>query len=242
MAAPIDRALVRSERDVHELGREAPRLDAARAAASLAHGARIRNRFFPRYCYVVAKGVQLIVRSEACHNSVPTGRICQPGERLNVSERVSLAGVRDDGGDQTFLRLAEGGFAFEFNRKTGAAVATEVEVQRDATYEAITKFAFSFDEGKAKVDVYVDLEGVHTIDPKGVHVAFTSRSLDVRVDDLNGANYRLKIPELYDVIEPEKSRFRIKKNKIVLILKTGIPVVPFSSWQTLTSGAASAYS
>lgn len=239
MAAPIDRALVRSEHDVHELGREAPRLDAARAAASLAHGARIRNRIFPRYCYVVAKGVQLIVRSEACHNSVPTGRICQPGERLNVSERVSLAGVRDDGGDQTFLRLAEGGFAFEFNRKTGAAVAVAAEVERAVAYTEIKTFAFAFDEAKAKVSVYVDLPGVHDLEPARVAVDFGPRSFDVRVEGLGGANYRLKIPELYDVVDPDKCKFRVKRDKLVLTLKTGIPVVPFSSWQTLTSGSNS---
>ena len=75
--------------------------------------------------------------------------------------------------------------------------------------------------------------------PSAVAVDFGPRSFDVRVEGLGGANYRLKIPELYDVVDPDKCKFRVKRDKLVLTLKTGIPVVPFSSWQTLTSGSNS---
>lgn len=190
-----------------------------------------------RYAYQVCKGVQLIVRSEACHNSVPTGRICQPGEILNVSERVVMPNVRDDGGEQTFLRLAEGGFAFEYNRKTGKTVAAPVDVKKEVQYEEITKFAFSYDENKAKVTVYVDLEGVGEIE-RNVNVDFGPRSFDLRVQGLRGSNFRLRITELYDMIEPAKCKFRVKQDKIVLFLKCGTPCVPFSSWQKLSSGAS----
>ena len=53
-----------------------------------------------------------------------------------------------------------------------------------------------------------------------------------------GVNQRLLVPELYDVIVPARCRCRVKKNKVVLLLKTGPPVVPFSAWQNLSSGAA----
>ena len=75
----------------------------------------------------------------------------QPGEIIQVAEMVvvnkqtnkeqqrlvevcqrqnnifQVPGARDDGGDQTFLRLVDGGFAFRFNRKTGAAVSHAFE-------------------------------------------------------------------------------------------------------------------
>ena len=51
-------------------------------------------------------------------------------------------------------------------------------------------------------------------------------------------NQRLLVPELYDVIVPARCRCRVKKDKVVLLLKTGPPVVPFSAWQKLSSGAA----
>ena len=53
-----------------------------------------------------------------------------------------------------------------------------------------------------------------------------------------GVNQRLLVPELYDVIVPARCRCRVKKDKVVLLLKTGPPVVPFSAWQKLSSGAA----
>ena len=191
-----------------------------------------------RYSYTVKKGVQLIVRSGADHNSVPTGRIVQPGERLNVSEKVEAAGGRDDGGDQVFLRLAEGGFAFVYNRKTGDAVVEAAPLEDATTYQEILTYAYDWDETKARVSVYVDLEGVGDIDERCVAVDFGNQSFDVRVDGLGGKNYRLKIPELYDMIEPDKCKYRIKKNKVVLVLKAGTPCVPFSAWQKLSSSAA----
>ena len=53
-----------------------------------------------------------------------------------------------------------------------------------------------------------------------------------------GVNQRLLVPELYDVIVPARCRCRVKKDRVVLLLKTGPPVVPFSAWQKLSSGAA----
>ena len=59
-----------------------------------------------------------------------------------------------------------------------------------------------------------------------------------RASQIAGKNYRLLISELYDMIEPKDCRFKCKQDKIVLLLKCGTPIVPFSSWQKLSSGAA----
>jgi len=40
------------------------------------------------------------------------------------------------------------------------------------------------------------------------------------------------------MIDPPRCRCRVKKDKVVLLLKTGHPAVPFSAWQKLSSGAA----
>ena len=68
---------------------------------------------------------------------------------------------------------------------------------------------------------------------------FGPRNFDVRIFGLgaNGErNYRLRVPETYDTLEPAKCTLKIKPDKIVLNLKTGTPIVPFGSWSRLAKG------
>jgi len=101
-------------------------------------------------------------------------------------------------------------------------------------FSEIDRYAFSHDEKKKRVSVYVDLPGVHGLPEDRVVVTYGARSLDLCVYDLHGINFRLKVPELYDTLEPAVCSHRVKPDKIVLTLKTGTPIVPFGSWSQLT--------
>jgi len=74
----------------------------------------------------------------------------------------------------------------------------------------------------------------HGLPEDRVVVTYGARSLDLCVYDLHGINFRLKVPELYDTLEPAVCSHRVKPDKIVLTLKTGTPIVPFGSWSQLT--------
>ena len=49
---------------------------------------------------------------------------------------------------------------------------------------------------------------------------------------------RLLVPELYDMIDPPKCKFRVKPDRLVIILKTGPSVVPFSTWSKLNANTS----
>jgi hypothetical protein len=191
-----------------------------------------------KHCYVIRAGVQLTVRSGPSHDAEPTGRILKAGERIEVSERIAVENAVQGATPQTFLKIAdaEGGWAFSTNRRTGVAVVEEVALAPPTAYDTIESFAYAWDEKKGLVTVYVTLAGVHELPKGAVSVHFGERSFDLKVR--GAVNRRLVVPELYDMIDPPRCRCRVKKDKVVLLLKTGHPAVPFSAWQKLSSGAA----
>ena len=176
-----------------------------------------------KYAYVVRSKTD--VRTGPGPDAEPTGRVLEADQRIEVSERRTLEDA------QTFLKLADaaGGWV-------DAAAAEEVALPKPVAYEPITTFAFDWDDRKGRVTVYLTLPGVHELPEGSVQADFGERSLDLRGH--GGVNQRLLVPELYDVIVPARCRCRVKKDKVVLLLKTGPPVVPFSAWQKLSSGAA----
>ena len=81
----------------------------------------------------VAPGVVISVKAEPSHDSRSTGLQLQPLQEFVVMERRRVPNVRRDGGEQVFLRLeGDVGWAFIFNRRTGAVVATEADVSATA--------------------------------------------------------------------------------------------------------------
>ena len=169
-----------------------------------------------KYAYVVRSKTD--VRTGPGPDAEPTGRVLEADQRIEVSERRTLEDA------QTFLKLADaaGGWV-------DAAAAEEVALPKPVAYEPITTFAFDWDDRKGRVTVYLTLPGVHELPEGSVQADFGERSLDLRVH--GGVNQRLLVPELYDVIVPARCRCRVKKDKVVVLLKTGPPVVPFSAWQ-----------
>ena len=80
---------------------------------------------------------------------------------------------------------------------------------------------FSFDAGSYNspfVTLYVPLPSVGSIPRNNITCDFTATSFDLIVDDLDGKSYRLFRDNLEKDIDPEKSKYLVKADKIVVKL------------------------
>lgn len=106
---------------------------------------------------------------------------------------------------------------------------------RDQMYTPIVDFAW--DQGgynSETITIYVELPDVGTVKDQ-VHCNFTATSFDLVVSDLNGKNYRLVKDNLEKDIVPEKSKFVVKKNKVVIKLQKVKGEYSFEHWANLTA-------
>jgi calcyclin binding protein len=90
------------------------------------------------------------------------------------------------------------------------------------TYTSIDKFAFDAGSyGEKFVTIYVTLPNVGSIEDKENNVTckFTKDEFDLCVMNLNGKNYRLKKDNLEHDIVPEKSKYIVKADKVVIKLQ-----------------------
>ena len=65
------------------------------------------------------------------------------------------------------------------------------------------------------------LDGIGKLARRNVLCQVERKSLDIRIRDLNGKNYRLYEPELWGECNPERVHLKYKPNKLVLIIKKG---------------------
>lgn len=82
--------------------------------------------------------------------------------------------------------------------------------------------SFGWDQSDKNVSIYVSgLDGVGALGDQKNNVVcdFTSKSFDLRVLNLKGKNYRLCKDNLDKEIVPDKSKVKVKANKIVLLLR-----------------------
>lgn len=86
------------------------------------------------------------------------------------------------------------------------------------TYRTITAFGWEQDDKEVKVRITSGLDGVGKLPKESVEVGFADRSFDLKVKDLNGTNYRLKITPLNKEINTKDSRFQVKTNSITITL------------------------
>ena len=63
------------------------------------------------------------------------------------------------------------------------------------------------------------LDGIGKHNKHNIDCEFTDNSLDLRVLDFNGKNFRLRISPLNNLIDPAASKMKVKSNSIVLELK-----------------------
>ena len=85
-------------------------------------------------------------------------------------------------------------------------------------FETIAKFGWD-DEGK-KVKIYITsgIDGVGSIPKDNITCEFEDQSLDLKIQDLKGKNFRLRFPKLQHEIEIAECKFNIKTNGISITL------------------------
>ncbi|OQR89697.1 hypothetical protein ACHHYP_06106 [Achlya hypogyna] len=102
-------------------------------------------------------------------------------------------------------------------------------------YTEVSTFGWE-DEGygKPKVMVYITsgIDGVGALPPSQVTVDFGKQSFDLKIKGLHGKNYRLVRNYLDKEIDPKKSKFVYKKNRVTITLWKADDK---STWMNLTA-------
>jgi len=104
-------------------------------------------------------------------------------------------------------------------------------------YIPINKFALDLGGYNSPVvTLYLDIPSVGSIPKENISCQFTKLSFDLIVHNLSGKNYRLLKDNLDKDIDPEKSKYLVKRNKIIIKLaKVKAEYGSYDSWQNLSS-------
>lgn len=104
-------------------------------------------------------------------------------------------------------------------------------------YSSIDRFAFDAGSyNSPTVTLYVNLPGVGAIDTTNISCDFKKTSFDLIVNSLNDTNYRLFRNNLFKDINPEKSKYIVKKDKIVVKLaKVKAEYGSYDNWTELSN-------
>jgi calcyclin binding protein len=110
-------------------------------------------------------------------------------------------------------------------------------ISTSVKYIPINKFALDLGGYNSPVvTLYLDIPNVGSISKENIGCHFTKSSFDLIVNDLHGKNYRLLKDNLDKDIDPEKSKYLVKKNKITIKLaKVKAEYGSYDSWQNLSS-------
>jgi calcyclin binding protein len=79
-----------------------------------------------------------------------------------------------------------------------------------------TLATFSWDQDYDKVKIYITLEGASQ---EKIEAKFHSDSVDLKIHDVGGKNYRCSVPKLNKSIIPEQSKMLVKPKRIIVTLK-----------------------
>ncbi|DAZ96012.1 TPA: LOW QUALITY PROTEIN: hypothetical protein N0F65_008991 [Lagenidium giganteum] len=105
--------------------------------------------------------------------------------------------------------------------KVGVHHVNDQQFDDVTSFTEISRFGWE-DEGygKDKVSVYImsGVDGVGDLPKEQVVCNFTKSSFDLKIIGLHGKNYRLVKHHLDKEIDPKKSTFRVKKNRVTLNL------------------------
>lgn len=101
----------------------------------------------------------------------------------------------------------------------GVAAAVPPVTSPSVMYTNVDRFSFDAGSYNEKfVTLYLPLPGVGDLPKDQIKVAFGADEFDVTVLKLGGKNYRLKKNNLEHPIVPEKSKFVVKADKIIVKL------------------------
>ncbi|KAL8228766.1 hypothetical protein R6Q57_013666 [Mikania cordata] len=98
---------------------------------------------------------------------------------------------------------------------TPVPVSTNLKVATEPALKYTTLGSFSWDQDTDKVKIYVFLEGV---DQEKIETEFNPMSVDVKLHDVKGKNYRCAIPKLNKEIVPEKCKVLVKPTRVIITL------------------------
>lgn len=98
-----------------------------------------------------------------------------------------------------------------------AAVLSHID---KTTYEPINKWAYENSDGQ-KIKIYItsNMDGVGKIPKDNISCEFQTTYFDLKVQGLNGKNYRLRIPQLQNDVELAECKHNVKSNSISITLK-----------------------
>jgi len=104
-------------------------------------------------------------------------------------------------------------------------------------YNSINKFALDLGGYNSPVvTLYLDIPDIGSISKEKIKCHFTKSSVDLVIHGLNGKNYRLLKDNLDKDIDPDKSKYVVKKHKIIVKLaKVKAEYGLYDSWQNLSS-------
>ncbi|CEG41988.1 Calcyclin-binding protein CacyBP [Plasmopara halstedii] len=112
---------------------------------------------------------------------------------------------------------------------------TRPAVNDSTTFTEISRFGWEDDGyGKEKVAVYImsGIDGVGDLPKENVTCDFTPSSFDLKIIGLGNKNYRLVKQHLDKEIDPAKSSYRIKKNRVTISLHKADKN---NTWMSLTA-------
>ena len=98
------------------------------------------------------------------------------------------------------------------------SMTTLLEAADNTQYIPITKFGWDQTAPKVKIYITSGLDGVGSLPGGAVTCEFEDKSFDLRVQGLNGKNYRLRIMELQNRICIEDSKYQVKSNGVTITL------------------------
>lgn len=155
--------------------------------------------------------------------------IDRPSARVHLDALVNK--LRSDSISLSSLQNAVVRPVVKFSPTRPPSVSTSVK------YIPINKFALDLGGYNSPfVTLYLEISNVGAISKENISCHFKNSSFDLIVNDLQGKNYRLLKDNLDKEIDPEKSKYIVKKHKIVIKLaKVKAEYGSYDSWQSLSS-------
>ncbi|KAL6197395.1 hypothetical protein ACLB2K_033004 [Fragaria x ananassa] len=98
---------------------------------------------------------------------------------------------------------------------TPTPISTGVKVPSTPALNYVTLGSFSWEQDTEKVKIYIFLEGV---DQEKMETEIKPTSIDIKLHDVQGKNYRCAIPKLHNKIVPEKCKVLVKPTRVVITL------------------------
>jgi hypothetical protein len=97
-------------------------------------------------------------------------------------------------------------------------------------FATITDYAWEdISESTAKIYVSKDLDGIKLIDQQQVQCEFESFSVDLKIRDFKGKNWRFRVDPVHDSLAVEGCKINIKSNSITITLQKENP----KQWKSL---------